>query len=199
MPTLDLGERKAHRHRLLGPAGEAHVAAEPEHIPARRRQDELDLAVHLAAVEVAEPRLHLEPAVTRLEGWLQAQPVHRDGSDIFELHGLPQAERHLDAVRLRQARVSGRGVGFQVSVVEQAHDVALLLWLRLDRRFAADHEHVLGLEVRREVEAERGEVAVMRTEQASVQPDIGCEERAADAQHDSTRVVRPRKLRPVPH
>ena len=39
----------------------------------------------------------------------------------------------------------------------------------------------------------------MRTEQASVQPDIGCEERAAYAQHDSTRVVRPRKLHPVPH
>src|SRR5438067_1924280 len=111
-------------------------------------------AANVSAVRVPEPRLHLGPAVTRLEGWLQAQPVHRDGSDIFELHGLPQAERHLDAVRLRQARVSGRGVGFQVSVVEQAHDVALLLWLRLDRIFAAEQEQGFGLRVRLTVEAE---------------------------------------------
>src|ERR1041384_266299 len=50
----------------------------------------------------------------------------------------------------------------------------------------------------REIETEGREVAVVGAEKLPVQPDVGGEEGAADAQHDPARVIRPGELGPVP-
>src|SRR2546426_1184751 len=97
------------------------------------RAQGLDLPAHLPAVEFARARLDLEPSVTRLEARLESEPVHRDRADVLELDRLPQPERDLGSVGLWQTRVRGGRVRLEVAVVEQAHDVALLLRLRLDR------------------------------------------------------------------
>ena len=133
LPPLGAGERQPHGHRLLHPAAESDFSAELERLAARNRDHELDLTVHLPAVQVAQARLYLEPSVTRLEARLKSEPVHRDRADVLELDRLPQPERDLGSVWLWQTRVRGGRVRLEVAVVEQAHDVALLLRLRLDR------------------------------------------------------------------
>src|SRR5260370_40620094 len=101
-------------------------------------------------------------------------------------------------MRSGQARVRGRRIGLQLAVVEDAHDVALLVRLRLHRRFAADPEQVLRLQVRREVEAEWREVAVMRTEQLAVEPCVRGQERAADPKQHAPRTIGALKLGAAP-
>src|SRR5439155_7768938 len=160
---------------------------------------EHDLAFHLPAVDLAHPRTHLEPSVAALEARLDAHPVDRYRPDVLELDWAPQPDRHLEPEAVGYARIGRRGIWLQVAVVEQAHDVSLLLGFRLDGRLTADDEQVLGLEIRREVEAEWSEIAVVRAEQPTVQPHVGGEKRAADAQHDAAGVIRAWKLGSIPH
>ena len=164
LPPLRAGKGKAHRHRLLGAARQVHLAAQSQRVTAGDRHDELNLAVHVPSVEVAKPRLDLEPAVSRLEARLDPHPVDPYRPDVLQLHRLPQAQRDLGLIGLGKARISRRRIGLELAVVEDAHDVALLLRLPLERRLAADHELVLGLEVRRQVESKRREVAVVRAQ-----------------------------------
>src|SRR5260370_2940707 len=146
------------------------------------------------------PRSTLFPYTTlfRSETRLQVNPVDPDRPDVLKLDRPPETDRHLQSIWLRKARVGGGRVGLQVAVVEQAHDVALFLGLRLDRRFAADDEQVLGFQVGREVESERREVSIVRAEQLSVEPNVRRQERAPDPEHDPPRMVRPRKLGAIP-
>ncbi len=199
LPSARAGKRKAHGQRLVRAAGHPHLSLEPQRLSPRHWNAELDLTLHLPAIEIAQPRLDLEPAVATLEVRLDPHPVDRDRPGVLELDRAPQPDRDLPLVPVGQAPERGRGIRPEVSVVEQTHDVALLVRLALDRCFAADHEQVLGLEVRRQVETEWREVSVMRPQQLPVQPDVGGEECAAEAKHDATGVVWARKLGPIPH
>src|SRR5216683_2140154 len=198
IPPARAGKGEPHGHRVVSSACEAHLALEAQRLAARHRHAELDLPLHLATVEVAQPRLDFEAPIAALEVRLDPHPVDRDRPDVLELDGAPQSDRHLPLVSLGKASIRRRGVRLQVAVVEQPHDVALLLRRDLDRRLAADHQQVLRLQVRRQVETEWREVSVMRSEQLSVQPDVRGEERSADAQHDATRMVRARHLDRLP-
>ena len=205
LPPERARQRQAHGNRVVAPAGDAKLALVHLQVqaavrsPRHRRDHELHLAVHLPAVQVAQPRLHLEAPVAGFEARLEAKPVDDDRADVLELDRPPQPERHLPPVRLAEAHVSRGRVGPQVAVVEVAHYMALAVELRLDRRFAADDELVFWLQVGSEVEAEGREVAVVRSQKATVQPRMSGGERAADPQHDAARVVGFRKHRPVPH
>ena len=199
LPSLRARKRQAHGDRLFHSAAKPHLAPEPDRIATLGGHGELDLAVHLAAIEVAQARFHLEPAVSGFEGGTQPQPVDSDRAHVFELDRLPQAKGHLLPVVLRKARVSGRRIRLEVAVVEETHDVALLLRLGLDRGLAADHQQVLRLQVRGQVETKRREVAIVRAQQPAVEPHVGGEERAADAKHDAAGVIWARKLGAVPH
>src|SRR3984893_19336507 len=101
---------------------------------------------------------------------LEPHPVDGDGTDVLEPDRSPEPDRDLPLIRIGQARVRRGRIRLQLAVVEDAHDVALLVGLSLNRRFAADDEQVLSLEVGREVETEWREIAVVRTEQLAVQP-----------------------------
>ena len=132
-PTPGIGKRKPHGHGLLHAAAQPHLAPKAKPITAGPGHDQLDLTVHLAAIEVAQTGLDLESAVATFEAWFEPEPIDRDGSHILEPDRLPQAERNLGPVGLGQARVGRRGVRLEVAVVEEAHDVALLFRLRFDR------------------------------------------------------------------
>ncbi len=82
-------------------------------------------------IEVAQARLDLDAAVAGLESRLDPHPVDRDRAHILELDGTPQAYGHLQLVLLGQARERGGRVRLEVAVVEQTHDVTLLVGLRL--------------------------------------------------------------------
>src|SRR5581483_3903186 len=64
-----------------------------------RSHYDLDLAVHLAAVEVAKAGFHVEPPGPRLERRLEPHPVHGHRADVLQLDGPPQSERHLPSIR----------------------------------------------------------------------------------------------------
>src|SRR4029077_6555073 len=85
IPLRPRGKREPHGQRWVGSAGEADLALEPQRIAARHRDAELDLAFHLPAVEVAQSRFDLEPAVATFEMRLDAHPIDRDRPHVFEL------------------------------------------------------------------------------------------------------------------
>src|SRR4029077_3994661 len=202
-PSLRARKREAHGDGLLASTCKPHLAVKTKWCgrlaSADRADHELDLAFHLPAVEVAEPGLHLQPPVARFELRVEAHPIDRDRADVLEADRTPDADRNLPAVRIRQARISRRRVGLQLAVVEDAHHVPLLLGLRLDRRLAADDEQVLGLQVGREVEAKRREIAVVRAQQLAVEPRMRGEKRTADAQQHAPCMVRALELGAIPH
>src|SRR5438445_73061 len=148
---------------------------------------------------VAGPGLNLQPPVAGFELRIEAHPVDSDRADVLEADRAPDADRNLPAIRLGQARVSRRRVGLQLAVVEDAHHVPFLLGLCLNRRFAADDEQVLGLQVWREVEAKGREIAIVRAQQLAVEPRMRGEKRTADAQQHATGVIRSLELCAVPH
>src|SRR5258706_9863929 len=89
IPPARAGKREPHRHRLVCPTSQANLALEPKRLPARHRYAELDLAFHLPAVEVAQPRLDIEATVAAFEMRLEPHPVDGDRSDILELDRAP--------------------------------------------------------------------------------------------------------------
>jgi len=156
-------------------------------------------ARHVPAVEVAQPRLGVEHAdVARLEPGAETEPVQRNRAQVLQLDATPEADRHLPAVRLGKAEVGTGGVGAGVPVVEDPHHVLLAGEVGLDRRLAADDEQVVGREVGRDVEPERSEVPVVGAEQPPVEPDVGGEEGAANAEHHPTGMVGPGEVAAVP-
>ena len=68
----------------------------------------------------------------------------------------------------------------------------------LNRGLAADDEQVVGGQVRGDVETEGGEVAVVRPEQAPVEPDVGGEKSPADPQQHPAGMVGPGEGAAVP-
>src|SRR5439155_16293169 len=117
--------------------------------------------------------LNIEPSVSRSEMRLESHSVDGDWTEIFEHNRSPQPKRHLPAIRLAQAHVGGRRLRAQLPIVELPHQMTLAVELNLDVRLPADHQLVVGLEVRRQVEAEGAEVPVVRSEQPAVYPRVG--------------------------
>src|SRR5713226_1561583 len=202
-PAPRAGQGELHRHGLLSPAGQPHLAMQAQgcrrSILAGGGDHDLDLPLHLAPVEIAQPGLDFQPSVAGFETRLETHPLDRDRTDVLELDRAPQPDRHLPAIWVGNARIRRCWIRLQLSVVEDTHDVPLYVGLGLDRRFATDDEQVLVLQVGREVETERSEVSVMRTEQLAVEPCVGGEKRAADAEEDASGMVGSLKLRAIPN
>ena len=97
-----------------------------------RAHGEVDLSIHLAAVQIPQADLDVEPSVRGFEMRLQSQPVDGDRTEIFELDRAPQPERNLPTIWLTQAHVGRRWIGTQLPVVEVPHQMAFAVELDLD-------------------------------------------------------------------
>ena len=193
-----MGHRDSHAHRLLQAAADAVLAPEPDRLGAGAADSHGHFALHLAAVEVAQPGGHLQAADVGLQPRPQPQPVDDHAVDELELHRAPEPQRHLPPVGLGQAEKGAGGIGPGVAVPEPAQEVALGGQVGLDWRFTADDQRVLRLQVGREVEAEGREIAIVRPQQPAVQPHVGGQEGAAEAEQDAAGIVGPREAGAVP-
>src|ERR1700687_2644635 len=109
-----------------------HVSREPQGFSPGHRDDELRLALHVPSIQVAQASFNLDATIAAFEARLDPHPVDGDRAHVLELDGTPEADRHLDLVLLRQAGVCGGGIWLEIAVVEETHDVALLVWLHLN-------------------------------------------------------------------
>ncbi len=198
-PALDVHHRECHLHRPFRSARDGDLAAEPQRRSARGLEIEHELPRHLAAVEVPQVGRELDPPhVARLDVGAEVSGLQHHGPRVFQLYRRPEADRDPPAILIGQAEPGRAGVGPAVPVVEDAHHVALAGEVPLDRRLAADHEQVPVAQVGRDVEAERGEVPVVRAQKAAVEPHVGTEERTAHAQDDAAVDVRAREDGAIP-
>ena len=101
LPALRAGEGEAHRQRLLVPAAQMDLSSQSQRIPAGRIHDQLNLAIHVAAIKVAQAGLYLQPAIICLDVRLEAHPVDGDRAHVLKLDRAPQTDRHLPSIGLR--------------------------------------------------------------------------------------------------